>query len=889
MADIYVKLSELSRPSTPVNDSDVVFISQLNNAENISSAMSISDLRDLLNFETAFETTTAGLAATTANQIFYVYTDGQKLAVNPYYNRNGVAEAIVDSNSNKLVYSTLAFLQQWFTYYGYSLIKEVTSFASLRTLPVLVEGQKVKLRSYYDGGNSGGGEFVGHKGTATDDGGIIAAGNGYYWERVFDKGVVHAQYFGIVENRAVGQEVINAITYLNKNGGELRFPTGVFNLGTTRFKFPFTTGYGIKIVGSGNRATKFIFENVDPLPMANPSTDNWTKEETLFIFGTTPSASMNVYSVPVEITNIHFDYSNQVNKGGNTYETMGVGAHPTPYSTGSSFIDFIGVDKPIIQNCKFTNMYGNGVRIQYCKDAIIRDSDFFDCSGNQVRGRYNFGESLDSTGSGIFSWASQDTLIENCVAYNTRVYKCDPQLTASNGAVYNGSICGYIGIYGEYSINVNGDDKIPIRTNWQYINNTDGIKTTTATIKDCEVSGYVLGIKSEANIIITIDGNKVHNCYIPVSCQSSGHISNNYIDNTDISLFVSPQVGFESQRGSVCLSWWSGDTIANVASHQQYVVNNTIIGKKYACIVTGKASSFISHNTLISRENGKIIDTLTSWGNNQVVMESNTIVIDSPSKDNNLIRPSNTKLFIFAKNTLINTSTFRVQIGLSEGTKQSVVSENFFRGRIYFYISNGDVTIEKNRFILDPTTGLGPSAQIYNTSRVQLVNNYFEIANSFGTNNFMISTSTDVKFNNNVFQIINDAALTSNVPLVTTYSYNKKIEFIGNRIVGDNNGSFGHLLFQGAGTEILRFDNNISDGPAPLLKATSGGKGPWFISNNQASAQNDVGAEKNTSTNLSSDYIASIGTKIPYLLPAQSGKEGIIYTANGWVVYGSIG
>lgn len=196
MADIYVKLSELSRPSTPVNDSDVVFISQLNNTENISSAMSISDLRDLLNFETAFETTTAGLASTTANQIFYVYTDGQKLAVNPYYNRNGVAEAIVDSNSNKLVYSTLAFLQQWFTYYGYSLIKEVPSFASLRTLPVLVEGQKVKLRSYYADGTTGGGEFIGHIGTKTDDGGMYASGNGFYWERVLTDPVIYPEYFG---------------------------------------------------------------------------------------------------------------------------------------------------------------------------------------------------------------------------------------------------------------------------------------------------------------------------------------------------------------------------------------------------------------------------------------------------------------------------------------------------------------------------------------------------------------------------------------------------------------------------------------------------------------------------------------------------------------------
>ncbi len=183
MSEIYVKLSELSRPSTPVNDSDVVFISQLNNNENLSAAMSISDLRDILNFKNAYSTTVAGLAATTANQIFYVYTDNQKLSVNPYYNRNGVAEAIVDVNGNKLVYSTLSFMQQWFTYYGYSLIKEVPSIEDLRTLPVLIDGQKVKVRGFRAPSLYGGGEFVGRIGTATEYTGIVIVGPGFYWER----------------------------------------------------------------------------------------------------------------------------------------------------------------------------------------------------------------------------------------------------------------------------------------------------------------------------------------------------------------------------------------------------------------------------------------------------------------------------------------------------------------------------------------------------------------------------------------------------------------------------------------------------------------------------------------------------------------------------------
>lgn len=226
MSEIYVKLSELSRPGTPVNDSDVVFISQLNDTENVSTAMPISDLRDLLNFETAYDTTTIGLSKTKANQIFYVYADSQKLSVNPYYNRNGVAEAVTDSSGNKLQYATLLFMQKWFTYYGYSLIKEVPSFAALRTLPVLVEGQKVKLRGYYENTDVGGGEFVGHIGTATDDGGVVAAGSGFYWERV-DKSPLYLTFFGANGTVAADDDAKNkAIAYCSVKNVDLYIPNG---------------------------------------------------------------------------------------------------------------------------------------------------------------------------------------------------------------------------------------------------------------------------------------------------------------------------------------------------------------------------------------------------------------------------------------------------------------------------------------------------------------------------------------------------------------------------------------------------------------------------------------------------------------------------------------
>lgn len=403
MADIYVKLSELSRPSTPVNDSDVVFISQLNNTENVSSAMSISDLRELLNFETAFDSTVAGLNGTVPNQVFYVYSDSQKLSVNPYYNRNGVAEAITDSNGNKLIYNTINFLQQWFTYYGYSLIKEVPSFASLRTLPVFVEGQKVKLKSYYDGGNSGGGEFVGHRTTGIDDGGSIAAGNGYYWERV-NYGTITPVLFGAQGNYTdTGEGFDNTIAF--RAAVAFAIKSGYKEVFVPAGRYMISDEINLAGVGSSNRLGVRL------------RGENWLRSQLVFKASSQESACIVVYGGPgntsgKSVSNLSVvSHASTTNMGIGlllrntcfthvdeiTISTLYIGVRLENYSTAGSFTEF----------CYITNarLFRSMVNIQFNRtgsgDVSFHGNNFINIQ-NQVAPNGGVGVQIKGNGNGCY-------------------------------------------------------------------------------------------------------------------------------------------------------------------------------------------------------------------------------------------------------------------------------------------------------------------------------------------------------------------------------------------------------------------------------------------------------------------------------------------------------
>lgn len=69
---------------------------------------------------------------------------------------------------------------------GYQLIGEIASVAELRKTRPLFEGAKVKLKSWHEGREVSGGEFVGSFQSTQNDGGVNIAGEGFSWRRVVD-------------------------------------------------------------------------------------------------------------------------------------------------------------------------------------------------------------------------------------------------------------------------------------------------------------------------------------------------------------------------------------------------------------------------------------------------------------------------------------------------------------------------------------------------------------------------------------------------------------------------------------------------------------------------------------------------------------------------------
>lgn len=157
MADIQVKLSQMDRPTKPVNDTDLVYIAQKENSTIQSKAMAVSDLRSLLNFENAFTSTAQGLTGTVAGQIFYVYTDGTKTSVFGYTNRNGIAEQILDGAGNPIKYYTQAALASVVDTPTY-----VNSLTELRAVNPKKDKQIYILRNYKANGvqYGNGGTFI---------------------------------------------------------------------------------------------------------------------------------------------------------------------------------------------------------------------------------------------------------------------------------------------------------------------------------------------------------------------------------------------------------------------------------------------------------------------------------------------------------------------------------------------------------------------------------------------------------------------------------------------------------------------------------------------------------------------------------------------------------
>lgn len=174
MTDITaLKISELSPSSNP-SENAFLPLSEANG--NDSEKVSIGTLRETLGFENAYGTIAAALTATTEGNVFFVYEDSTRDYVLGYVNQgNGSYSALMTDTNVQLRYATSSFVVN-----SLFFLRGAKSFEELRTIKPWYEGQRIKLKSYYVDGVTGGGEFVARLTTGVDGSGVITAGEGYY-------------------------------------------------------------------------------------------------------------------------------------------------------------------------------------------------------------------------------------------------------------------------------------------------------------------------------------------------------------------------------------------------------------------------------------------------------------------------------------------------------------------------------------------------------------------------------------------------------------------------------------------------------------------------------------------------------------------------------------
>lgn len=139
---------------------------------------------------------------------------------------------------------------------GFRFVGKSRSFAQLRTIRPLVDGQRILLNGWYEGSSLGGGEFEGKFGTATDDGGSIAAGDGYYWERKRDTQTIFLSEYGVVSGMDITDPLSKAVSWSRKAGittivipgsSEMYTLRGGIKIDTTQYPCEIRGGSGVNM------------------------------------------------------------------------------------------------------------------------------------------------------------------------------------------------------------------------------------------------------------------------------------------------------------------------------------------------------------------------------------------------------------------------------------------------------------------------------------------------------------------------------------------------------------------------------------------------------------------------------------------------------------------
>lgn len=271
---------------------------------------------------------------------------------------------------------------------GFKLIGGVKSFDTLRSTPVRTEGQRIFLKSYYENGNTGGGIFIGHIGTKLDDGGTVAQGVNFYWERATSSELL-ATDFGCLESNEDNRVQVLALLEASKTYNRQVVINGVFKVSSLT-----VDNFSQKISGSGG----LIFTQRAGFVLNQPTGAEIT--ELKLVFSGSGSTGLTINS------------GNKVDINKNTFS--GHGRNGAVYVLGSSYINIEGnrfleaaPDDTFIKSsssdiniwgnnsfCRVVNNFclsGGGYGVQIRSHSLGDVSSNHIISGNTISGYNSYG------------------------------------------------------------------------------------------------------------------------------------------------------------------------------------------------------------------------------------------------------------------------------------------------------------------------------------------------------------------------------------------------------------------------------------------------------------------------------------------------------------------
>lgn len=725
------------------------------------------------------------------------------------------------------------------------------SIADMKAATNLTNGSSALTKGYYNAGD--GGSALYRITDTVPSGYYETLNNGLYAQLVDDKINVKqagAKGDGLTDDTTA---IRNAIAFCKANGvSELVIPDGEFVVSDT-LTIDFSN---LTLKGSEGGILKYVGEGAG-----------------------TASAAISLISLagenadePIEnirIDGVNIDATSQVYKGGNTLETPRV-TSTNPCAKGLRAIVGGHVKNLIISNCKFNDIYGDGIVLYYSENCKILNNTLRDVSSGNIT--YNGQTGYDDHGDAIVAFSSHDVIFDGNTVINTRVYQHG--MTAAIGKP-----CGRSGLEFEYQINVNYANNNPddVAHNAPDYGLVPTVTIGTSQIRQAYamrmsnnyIYGYTKAIHLESHVKCLIVNNNLLSSHVGVmaSIDSGSVFSGNYINPLGVG--KAPQTGYDLYYSGIAISEYAG---ANERRYGVIVTGNVFEGEGRG-VILGSKNVTITNNifkteygvyTQVTNLSGIVI-TNNTFNNHGLSNPQNPLYLYRVSsaiiKENQFFSDNDKSIAISGNNLQISNNILEnVRIYHDFGGSNITVKDNIFKGNnrtdsVLYIATPTSATIEGNSFYADSASYDNLTiVQVYGQCNKSLfANNKFYLAESRGN-------KIVVYFDGN----LRDSKLIGNYAYGTTSVSRLFVFYVANRNI---------------------IKNNVLENDRGYVAYCTGNFRDWHVVEHNQGKIYSTGFYPNQSLDkLAGDYYNTSDKYYKYNITPSSTTIGWICTASGYYV-----